>query len=158
MSYSLFLCCLFTLLLETVHSFAVLKSKRNVVSTKVFISAATTKVRICSGSSCLGKCRGAFNPLDSLRTLQKGCENVEIEESFCLNQCKRGPNARIIKDDTVLTFEEMNETEIKRKSFQNICNDDRIEFVWKLAMRAADEEVSYQRSCNVHLLSDILPI
>lgn len=162
MNYSLLQHCLYMIfLLDGVYSFAIKKSNRSIESTKLYSSnASVTKVRICTGSSCLGKCMGAFNPLESFKTLQSGakdCTNIEIEEAFCLNQCKRGPNARIIKDDTVLTFDKMNEIEMKRKSFQNICNDDRVEFVWNLATLATNEEVSYEKSGDAKSLSDILP-
>ena len=159
--YLLQSCLYITFLLECVYSFAVSKNNRNIESTKVYSNSATvTKVRICTGSSCLGKCKGGFNPFESLESLQSGakdCASVEIEEAFCLNQCKRGPNARIIKDNTVLTFDKMNEIEMKRKSFQNICNGDKVEFIWNLATLAADDKVSYEKTIDVKSLSDIIP-
>ena len=125
------------------------------------LSSPTTTIRVCSGSSCLSKCRGGFDPTKSFASLQKQSEensSIEIEETFCMNQCKRGPNARIMKDAQVLTFEgEMNETEIKRKSFQGVTSDKRVEHLWGLAKGLEDGTVDGIASGSVDKLTDIMP-
>jgi len=125
------------------------------------LSSPTTTIRVCTGSSCLSKCRGAFNPKKSFQSLQKQSEensSVEIEETFCMNQCKRGPNARIMKDAQVLTFEgEMNETEMKRKSFQGVRSDERVEHLWGLVKGLEDGTVDGIASGSTDKLTDIMP-
>ena len=123
------------------------------------MAMATTKIRVCQGSSCLSKCRGAFNPLNSL---EKKSENndlsIELEETYCMNQCKRGPNARIIHDGNALTFDDlMNETEAKRKAFQGISNEKRVEFLWGIAEGVENGKVEGKNHGSVDALSDIMP-
>jgi len=123
---------------------------------------SSTKIRVCQGSSCLGKCRGSFNPLTAFNNLQKDESaetSIEIEETWCMNQCKRGPNARITKDGNVLTFEEgkMNDTEMKRKSFQGIGSEERVGHVWGLARGIEDGTVLGILSGSVDKLTDIMP-
>ena len=123
--------------------------------------SSSTKIRVCQGSSCLSKCRGAFDPLKSFQSLQKGNIEesfVEVEETFCMNQCKRGPNARIIRDEQVITFEgEMNETEMNRKSFQGVRSDERVGNLWGLAKGLEDGTVDGVDSGDAAKLTDIMP-
>ena len=50
-----------------------------------------------------------------------------------MNQCKRGSNVRLIKNDQVMTFENrMNEVELKRKAFQSVNSQERVEGLWTL--------------------------
>lgn len=131
------------------------------LSSILALSSSSTKIRVCTGSSCLSQCRGAFNPLKSLQSLQKeDSENslVEVEETFCMNQCKRGPNARIITDEQVITIEEeMNETELKRKSFQGIRSDERVGKLWGLVKGLEDGTVVGVESGDAAKLTDMMP-
>ena len=86
---------------------------------------APMKIIVCQGSSCMGKCRGMFNPKDSFTEAMsageagKGGEEIEIEEVQCMNMCKRGPNVRMVLRGELMTVDDkMNETEEKRKAFQ----------------------------------------
>lgn len=75
-----------------------------------------------------------------------------------MNQCKRGPNARIMKDAQVLTFKgEMNETELNRKSFQGVTSDKRVEYLWGLAKGLEDGTVDGIASGSIDKLTDIMP-
>jgi len=130
------------------------------------LSSSSTTIRVCTGSSCLSKCRGAFNPKSSLEHLQKTLiddnldTDVKIEEVFCMNQCKRGPNMRIIQNGNVITFKDksiMNDTELKRKSFQSITNDDRVSRVWELTKGLVDGSVVGTDDGPSTKLTDILP-
>mmetsp|Transcript_5430 Transcript_5430/g.6941 ORF Transcript_5430/g.6941 Transcript_5430/m.6941 type:complete len:157 (-) Transcript_5430:166-636(-) len=128
------------------------------------MSLSSTKIRICQGSSCIGKCRGAFNPFDSFQELQNiaeetGKPRVKIKETFCMNQCKRGPNARIINDGNVLTFEngEMNDTEINRKAFQGILTKERVLQLWGYANGINNGNLVGIESGSADKLSDIMP-
>ncbi|VEU39982.1 unnamed protein product [Pseudo-nitzschia multistriata] len=102
-------------------------------------SPSSLKIRVCQGSGCLGKCRGAFDPLESFEKLAAGTgdsDGIRLEETFCMNQCKRGPNVRMINADNgnVLVFDDaMNETEAGRKAFQGVSNDGRVEHLWGIA-------------------------
>lgn len=124
-------------------------------------SLPLTKIRVCTGSSCISKCQGVFNPFDSFNMFQAdapvGQTKIEIEEVFCMNQCKKGPNARIIKDGFVLTFNEMNDLELARKSFHSLRSENRTKHIYHLAIQAADEKVVYTPNGDATLLGDILP-
>mmetsp|Transcript_39806 Transcript_39806/g.77761 ORF Transcript_39806/g.77761 Transcript_39806/m.77761 type:complete len:155 (+) Transcript_39806:55-519(+) len=126
-------------------------------------TTTSTKIRVCTGSSCLSKCRGVFNPKSTLDRLQKTDDpvpTVDIEEAFCMNQCKRGPNMRIIRNGQVMTFEDdtiMNEMELKRKSFQNVRNDDRVAMVWELTRGVVEGKLIGTEAGSSSKLTDILP-
>lgn len=135
-------------------------------------ASPTIKIRVCEGSSCESKCRGTFTPKSSFQeriasstTNDESSSSIIIEEAFCMNQCKRGPNVRLIKDDQVLTFEDesgsiMNDTELKRKTFQSVTNDEKIDRIWGVV-----EEIQKGDACEIEIvegghvdkLSDLLP-
>jgi hypothetical protein len=105
---------------------------------------ARTRLRVCAGSSCSGRCVGSFEPVRAfaaqaeLQSLQSGRAPIEVETVFCMNQCKRGPNVRLIHDGQVATVPaEMGETEQSRRAFQGVRDDDRVRKVWSLAACAA---------------------
>ena len=118
--------------------------------------------RVCQGSGCLSKCRGSFDPKKILERLTDESDtDFEIEETFCMNQCKRGPNIRMIRNGQVLTFEDegvMNDTEKKRKTFQNVANEKRLEGIWGLGEGVADGTIEATESGAIEKLSDIMPI
>jgi len=139
----------------------------------------TISIRVCEGSSCQSKCRGGFDPQKSFHKLieeqdeekekQQGSNIImESKSTFCMNQCKRGPNMRVLQsnDDTdqvVLTFPEaMNDTELKRKSFQSVGNNDRVTYIWGLIQGIngdSDGEVTssvVNESGSASTLSDIV--
>ena len=141
-------------------------------------SSSSLKIRVCQGSSCLGKCRGAFNPLTSFENLLRvgdddGDNNnankapatttIELEESFCMNQCKRGPNVRLINADNgnVLTFDStvMNDTESNRKAFQGVTNEIRVKHLWGIANKVAEGSMvgTVTEKGSVDKLNDIMP-
>jgi len=114
----------------------------------------------------MGKCRGAFNPMTSLEDqLKTNSEHepnvtVKIEEVFCMNQCKRGPNMRIIRDGNVVTFDDkliMNDTELKRKSFQTVNCHERVAKVWGLTKGLVNGSVVGTDDGLSTKLTDILP-
>jgi len=151
-------------------------------------SSSSLKIRVCQGSSCLGKCRGAFNPLTSFENLLVGDDanayankgdvelegerstaasttttTIELEESFCMNQCKRGPNVRLINADNgnVLTFDStvMNDTESNRKAFQGVTNENRVKHLWGIANKVAEGSMvgTVTEKGSVDKLNDIMP-
>jgi len=123
------------------------------------ISFSSSVIRVCQGSSCLGKCRGSFNPLDSFKKI-KNDENIpiELEETYCMNQCKRGPCVRIISDEKVLIFDDkMNETEMKRKAFQGVSTEEKVENLFGVAKGVLDRSKPGVESGSVHKLNDIMP-
>jgi (2Fe-2S) ferredoxin len=154
-------------------------------SNKILVAKAMTmttssslKIRVCTGSGCLGKCRGGFNPLTSLEKLLISDDNdndydndsindnakdtaIEIEETFCMNQCKRGPNVRIINADNgnVITFDEsiMNEVESTRKNFQRIIDENRVIGLWVIVNGIRDGTVVGVEKGQVDILNDIMP-
>mmetsp|Transcript_41497 Transcript_41497/g.47897 ORF Transcript_41497/g.47897 Transcript_41497/m.47897 type:complete len:193 (-) Transcript_41497:358-936(-) len=90
------------------------------------------------------------------------CTNIEIEKSFCMNQCKRGPTIRIINADNgnVLIFNEdtiMNETEIYRKSFQGVNNEKRVNYLWKIVNGVGAGTIRGIEKGSVDKLNDIMP-
>jgi (2Fe-2S) ferredoxin len=161
--------------------FVMLLSGSLLSSNKILVAKAMTmttssslKIRVCTGSGCLGKCRGGFNPLASLEKLIISNDNdtdsindnakdatIEIEETFCMNQCKRGPNVRIINADNnnVITFDEsiMNEVESTRKNFQRIVNEDRVIGLWEIVNCVRDGTVVGVEKGQVDILNDIMP-
>ncbi len=123
---------------------------------------SSLKVRVCSG--CVQKCRGSFNHLTSFEKLadtENANDAIEIEETFCMNQCKKGPNVRIINADNqnVLTFDDtiMNEMESSRKSFQRVSNEDRVNYVWGIANGVVEGELTADEKGSVDKLHDIMP-
>jgi len=139
----------------------------NITTNTLALALSTsTTIRVCTGSSCLSKCRGAFNPKSSLEHLQKTSTDdnldtvVKIEEVFCMNQCKRGPNMRIIQNENVITFKDesiMNDIELKRKSFQSVTNDARVAMVWGITEGLIDGSVVGTDDGPSTKLTDILP-
>jgi len=90
------------------------------------------------------------------------CTNIEIEKSFCMNQCKRGPTIRIINADNgnVLIFDEdtiMSETEIYRKSFQGVNNEKRVNYLWKIVNGVGAGTIRGIEKGSVDKLNDIMP-
>lgn len=132
-----------------------------------FALSTDVTIRVCTGSSCLGKCRGAFNPKtaleDHIKTKGEDDEPnvaVKIEEVFCMNQCKRGPNMRIIRDGNVITFDDntiMNDVELKRKSFQGVRSNERVAMVWGLTEGLVNGSVVGTEAGPSTKLTDILP-
>jgi len=150
------------------------------VSAMASASSSSLKIRVCQGSTCLGKCRGAFNPLTSFEQLSiadnvnEGSKDdttammsttttkrIELEESFCMNQCKRGPIVRIIRteNEKVLVFDDtiMNETESNRKAFQGVANGDRVKRLWGIANAVVEGELIATEKGSVDKLRDIMP-
>ncbi|KAJ1493907.1 hypothetical protein T484DRAFT_1878534 [Baffinella frigidus] len=103
------------------------------------------KIIVCQGSSCLGKCRGMFNPKTSIEAEKakgEGGAGIDIEEVRCMNMCKRGPNVRLVQGGELVTIDDkMNETERRRKAFQGVGNEARALGVWELALKLADGSV-----------------
>lgn len=130
-----------------------------------------TTIRVCTGSSCLSKCKAGFDPLSSFQSLyqeeRKNYSNeddviINIEETFCMNQCKRGPNARIIRHGKVITFEQgtgiMNDVELKRKSFQGVGSENRVHFIWNLVKDLHTGNVNgIIESGDAEKLTDLMP-
>jgi len=168
------------MILFLMHLMMLLVPQTVLVSAMASESSLSLKLRVCQGSGCLGKCRGAFNPLTSFEQLSiaynvdegsKDCTTatmettttnmIEIEESFCLNQCKKGPNVRIIgtKNGKVLVFDDtiMDETEISRKAFQRVVNEERVKRVWGIAKAVVDGELVATEKGYVDKLHDIMP-
>jgi (2Fe-2S) ferredoxin len=170
------------LLLQLLFVVMLLDSSSNkilVAKAMTMTSSSSLKIRVCTGSGCLGKCRGGFNPLNSLEKLiSDGNDNdndndsindnadmsstrIEIEETFCMNQCKRGPNVRLINSDNgnVITFDEsiMNEVESTRKNFQRIINEDRVIGLWGIVNGIRDGTVVGVERGQVDILNDIMP-
>lgn len=137
------------------------------VRTCLFLSSASftaamaslVQIRVCQGSSCLGKCRGSFNPLDSLKEIRNNeGVSIDIEETYCMNQCKRGPNVRMIKSSNVLTFENlMNDTEKKRKAFQGVSTEEKVGNLFGVAKGVIDGSNPGTESGSVDKLNDIMP-
>lgn len=82
-----------------------------------------------------------------------------------MNQCKRGPNTRIIQNGNVLIYpQHMNDIEQKRKSFQGITSDDKVRMVWGMAKSTQlndDEDVNVNAidtGTSVDKLTDIMPV
>ncbi len=78
-----------------------------------------------------------------------------------MNQCKRGPNARIIRHGKVITFEQgtgiMNDVEVKRKSFQGVGTENRVNFVWNLVKDLHTGNVNGIESGDAEKLTDLMP-
>lgn len=111
-------------------------------------SARQCTVRVCAGSSCSGRCVGAFEPSSAFASqvaarAADGYTDVGIEEVFCMNMCKRGPNVRLLVDGEVATVAgAMGETELKRRAFQGVRDDDALQRVWALAEAVAAGEAA----------------
>lgn len=79
-----------------------------------------------------------------------------------MNQCKKGPNVRLINADNknVLAFDDdtiMNEMESSRKSFQRVSNDERVNYVWGIANGVLEGNVVANEKGSVDKLHDIMP-
>eukprot|EP00931_Biecheleriopsis_adriatica_P114629 TRINITY_DN90552_c0_g1_i1.p1 TRINITY_DN90552_c0_g1~~TRINITY_DN90552_c0_g1_i1.p1 ORF type:complete len:212 (+),score=25.52 TRINITY_DN90552_c0_g1_i1:56-691(+) len=100
------------------------------------------KVIVCQGSSCLGRCVGNFDPMDSFKELASEDDSIVLEEVVCMNMCKRGPNARLVVGGEVVTItDHMNELEERRKAFQGLSNHQRVVRVWKLLQGFLDHSL-----------------
>ncbi|CAK0819278.1 unnamed protein product [Prorocentrum cordatum] len=98
------------------------------------------KLVVCSGSSCEGRCRGAFDALRSFKALasEAGPSGIEVEEVFCMNMCKKGPNVRLLLGGQMVTIDDvMNEREQKRGAFQGVLGDPKVAAIWGLARDVA---------------------
>jgi hypothetical protein len=93
------------------------------------------KIGVCQGSSCMAKCKGDFNPLTSLQSIGTDPteKEIEIEEVFCLDACKRGPNARIYVDGYIASVDSMSALDNSRKLFTALCRDTDVSRVWAVA-------------------------
>ena len=105
-------------------------------------AAPTTRLRVCAGSSCSGRCVGAFEPVRAFEAVANApcsrCADVELETVHCMNMCKRGPNVRLIHAGELATVPaEMGEVERTRRAFQGVLDDERVLRVWSLAACAA---------------------
>lgn len=169
---------LLLLLFTTAKSIFALSSSSS-SSTSSTRTNSCIKIRVCEGSSCESKCRGAFTPKSSFMeriktTNAKECErndsssssnnvaSIVVEEVYCMNQCKRGANVRLIKNDQVLTFNNgiMNDTEMKRKSFQSVTNEGRVDQIWGIVeeiKKGEESEIDYTESGHVDKLTDLIP-
>lgn len=78
-----------------------------------------------------------------------------------MNQCKRGPNVRMINADTgnVVTFgsDIMNEVESNRKAFQGITNEARVNRLWGIANQVVDGSMDAIEKGSADKLNDIMP-
>jgi (2Fe-2S) ferredoxin len=121
----------------------------------------------------MSKCRGAFDPKWSLKKLQRdstdaaagnedGLHLIDIEESYCMAQCKRGPNMRVIHNGQVQIFQEgniMTEVEMKRKTFQSVTSEERVARIWGLAESLVKgEAVGAVDGGSVESLTDVMPV
>ena len=67
---------------------------------------------------------------------------AQVEEVTCLNQCQRGPVARLVVDGQMVTLqEEMTAMELDRKAFNEVKSEERAEHVWGLARGLADGDI-----------------
>ena len=123
-------------------------------------------LRVCSG--CLGRCRGSFNPLTTFEHLvaaneeKKGAhKRIDVEESFCMNQCKKGPIVRLInaENTNVLTLDDtlMTATESSRKAFQRVLSEERVQYLWKMAHGVLDGDIVAMEQGPVDKLHDLMP-
>ena len=122
-------------------------------------------LRVCSG--CLGRCRGSFNPLATFEDLvaaneEKGTnKRIGLEESFCMNQCKKGPIVRLINAENthVLTLDDtrMTATESSRKAFQRVLTEDRVHLLWKMAHGVLEGDIVALEQGPVEKLNDLMP-
>jgi len=78
-----------------------------------------------------------------------------------MNQCKRGPNVRIIDADTgnVLTVDGgvMNQVESNRGAFQGVSSEERVNHLWGIAKKVADGTMIATEKGSADKLNDILP-
>eukprot|EP00466_Bigelowiella_natans_P001573 jgi/Bigna1/139988/aug1.53_g14696 len=101
---------------------------------------------VCGGSSCLGRCRGSFNPVKSFKGLEKTQGgSVEVHEVECLNMCKRGPNVRMMYGkDSVTVDGVMNDVERRRKAFQGVASNERVASLWDIAKAVHDGTAEFE--------------
>eukprot|EP00930_Biecheleria_cincta_P072175 TRINITY_DN59613_c0_g1_i1.p1 TRINITY_DN59613_c0_g1~~TRINITY_DN59613_c0_g1_i1.p1 ORF type:complete len:213 (+),score=32.14 TRINITY_DN59613_c0_g1_i1:60-698(+) len=101
------------------------------------------QVIVCQGSSCLGRCVGNFDPMDSFKELAaKNGPAVGLEQVSCMNMCKKGPNAQLVLDgELVIVSGQMSEVEERRKAFQGLSSHERVARVWKLLQGLLDGSV-----------------
>merc|ERR1719253_700953 len=121
-------------------------------------SSPKITIRVCEGSSCLSKCRGVFSPKSSFGkrisslSPSSSSASVVLEEAYCMNQCKRGPNVRVIRDDQVITFNDggiMSDTEINRKTFQSVGNEGRVDMIWGLTQGMVSDGADNDNDSNL---------
>ena len=121
-------------------------------------------LRVCSG--CLGRCRGSFNPLTTFEDLVAANEDdiakrIDIEESFCMNQCKKGPIVRLINAENqhVVTLDDtlMTATESSRKAFQRVLTEERVQELWNIAEGVLEGDIVAMEQGPVEKLNDLMP-
>jgi len=106
------------------------------------VDESRATVIVCQGSSCLGRCVGNFDPMDSFKELASEDDSIALEEVVCMNMCKRGPNARLVVGGEVVTItDQMSELEERRKAFQGLSNHQRVVRVWKLLQGFLDRSL-----------------
>jgi hypothetical protein len=113
------------------------------LSSSNIVCNSNVKLGVCQGSSCMAKCKGDFNPLNSFREIStRNSDNgIQIEEVFCLDACKRGPNARIYVDNQIASLEGMNDSEKSRKMFMSVVRESDVNRVWTLAKQLSNGEI-----------------
>eukprot|EP00747_Dinoflagellata_sp_TGD_P222612 gnl/TRDRNA2_/TRDRNA2_94316_c0_seq1.p1 gnl/TRDRNA2_/TRDRNA2_94316_c0~~gnl/TRDRNA2_/TRDRNA2_94316_c0_seq1.p1 ORF type:complete len:199 (+),score=25.40 gnl/TRDRNA2_/TRDRNA2_94316_c0_seq1:28-624(+) len=98
------------------------------------------KLIVCSGSSCTGRCRAGFDALKSFKALtsENDSADIKVEEVFCMNMCKRGPNVRFVRGGQMVTVDDaMNDVEQRRGAFQGVSSDTKVAAIWDLALDLA---------------------
>ena len=84
------------------------------------------------------KCAPGFDMLSSFAALAADDDDVSVVTVQCMNQCKRGPVARIVADGQVqIVAKRMNELEQKRKSFQAV-GPAKVAPIWDVVTAIAD--------------------
>mmetsp|Transcript_88284 Transcript_88284/g.156306 ORF Transcript_88284/g.156306 Transcript_88284/m.156306 type:complete len:230 (-) Transcript_88284:259-948(-) len=99
---------------------------------------AEVEIAICTGSSCEQRCPGGWTLQSSFCSLADDT-SIAIKEINCMNQCKRGPNVRLVADKQVQVIKQrMNEVEQNRKTFQSVRSEERAKAIWGVAQAIAD--------------------
>lgn len=101
---------------------------------------ADVAIVVCVGSSCEQRCSGAFEPKRAFASLAAAAaDEVALVEVNCMNQCKRGPAARITADGELLTVRErMGALEQQRKAFHAVGSAARAAAIFAVAQRVGD--------------------
>lgn len=91
----------------------------------------------------MAKCKGDFNPLKTFHQISTTSSDseLEIEEVFCLDACKRGPNVRVYVDGHIASLDAMNELEKSRKMFTSVVRESDVDRVWSLTKKLAAGEI-----------------
>ena len=143
---------IFLFMFNGIHSafhHAILKRNRYVERSKT--ASCTLRCRskitvgVCQGSTCMGKCKGDFNPLTIFKNLATGSfSDIEINEIFCLDACKRGPNVRLYQDGHITSIEAMTDLEKTRKMFTAVSREADVHRVWAFAVDLASSKIPCQ--------------